>query len=135
VVSIYLDDCIQQRRLVRQLRAAGHLLYLPSELGTEGQDDEAHLVGATRLGAVLVTHNQKHFAPMHYQWGRQGRVHAGIVLVVQQEGIESKHACLDRVARLLTSEAARGQLMPLKVFDTEDRARTYVVSLTSPGSA
>ena len=58
MISIYLDDCIQQRRLVRQLRAADHLLYLPSELGVEGQSDELHLTSATTLGAVLVTHNR-----------------------------------------------------------------------------
>ena len=129
MVSIYLDDCSQQYRLVRQLRAAGHLLYLPSELGLEGQADELHLATATHLGAVLVTHNQKHFAPLHYRWESNRQTHGGIILVRQELDVGKKLASLDRVARLLTAEAASGQLMPLEMFKTEEGAEAYVASL------
>src|SRR5689334_12034398 len=101
MVSIYLDDCIVDFRLARPLRAAGHSVYLPSELGTAGQEDEQHLETATQLGAVLVTHNQQDFAPLHHRWERAGRSHAGIVLVRQQVGVGVKLASLERVARLL----------------------------------
>jgi hypothetical protein len=115
--------------LVRQLRAAGHSIYLPSEFEVGGRSDELHIVGATALGAVLVTHNQRHFAPLHHVWESDSRRHGGIILVVQDEDIRVKFACLDRVARLLTLEAARGQLMYLQMFDSEERAKAYASSL------
>ena len=130
MVSLYLDDCIIDHRLARQLRAAGHLIYLPAELHLDGRDDDLHLATATRLGAVLVTQNQQDFAPLHRDWQVEGREHAGIILVVQEDYIGTKLACLDRAARLLTPEAARGQLMPFQMFGTEDLARAYVASLT-----
>src|SRR5437867_2068684 len=68
VASIYLDDCMVDHRLARQLRAAGHLIYLPSELGVGGQADELHLAQATELEAVLVTQNRRDFAPLHHKW-------------------------------------------------------------------
>lgn len=86
------------------------------------------------LGAVIVTHNQQHFAPLHREWQAEGRQHAGIILVVQDGYIGAKLACLNRAARLLTAEAARGQLMPFQMFGTEDLGRAYVASLTSATS-
>jgi hypothetical protein len=134
VISLYLDDCIIDHRLARQLRAAGHLIYLPAELDVEGQSDELHLATAATLGAVTVTHNQRHFAPLHREWQATRRHHAGIILVVQGDYIGTKLACLDRAARLLTAEAARGQLMPFQMFGTEELGRAFVASLTSTGS-
>jgi hypothetical protein len=131
VVSIYLDDCIVDHRLARQLRAAGHLLYLPKELGVNGQDDEPHLATAASLGAVLVTHNQQHFAPIHHRWATEGRSHAGIILAIQDVPIGTKLVSIDRAARLLTPAIARGHLMYLKMFATEELARLFILSLTS----
>jgi len=116
-------------RLARQLRAAGHLIYLPSELGVGGQADELHLAQATELEAVLVTQNRRDFAPLHHKWAAEQREHAGILLVVRRTSISIKIACLDRVARFLTREAAASQLMELDLFDTEDRALAYIASL------
>jgi hypothetical protein len=130
VVSLYLDDCIEDDRLARQLRAAGHLIYLPRELGVEGQDDDLHLVAATERRAVLATHNQDDFDRIHYKWSGEGREHAGILLVRQRDYIGMKIAQLDRAARLLSPEAARNHLMPYQMFDTEDRALAYVAALT-----
>jgi hypothetical protein len=55
VVSIYLDDCIEQRRLISQLRAAEHVLYLPSELAVEGQADGSYTETAYSGGPVPPT--------------------------------------------------------------------------------
>ena len=125
---------MEDRRLARQLRAAGHLVYLPYELGVEGQDDELHLLGATERRAVLATHNQKDFARLHHRWKREGREHSGILLVRQEDYIGMKLACLDRAARLLSSEAARNQLIHYQMFATEEWALAYVASLTPPAS-
>jgi hypothetical protein len=121
-------------RLARQLRAAGHLVYLPWELGKEGQPDEDHLATAVDLGSVLVTHNQKHFAPLHRRWESEGRSHAGIILVVQQQPIGTKLASLDRAARLLTPDVARGQLIYLQVFESDERASIFLDSFIPPVS-
>lgn len=120
---------MEDHRLARQLRAAGHLVYLPSELGVTGQSDESHLAAATDLSAVVVTHNQKHFTPLHHSWENEGRGHAGILLVIQNLDIGTKLASIDRTARLLTPEAAAGQLMYVKMFETEERAQLFVASL------
>jgi hypothetical protein len=114
--------------VARQLRAAGHLVYVTSELGVEGQHDAPHLENATRLGAVLASQNRKHFEPLHYRWEAGGRRHAGI-LTTRQLPITQKLQWLERAARLLTPELADNQLMDLAMFSSEERALTYVASL------
>ena len=130
MVSLYLDDCIEDDRLARQLRAAGHLIYLPYELGVEGQDDDLHLAVATARGAVLATHNLDDFNRIYSEWWTEGREHGGILLVRQRDHISTKLEYVERAARLLSPEAARNQLMPYQMFETEETAASYVVSLT-----
>ena len=129
MVPLYLDDCLIAKQVARQLRAAGHLVYVTSELGVEGQDDELHLEAATRLGAVLASQNQKHFAPLHHRWQAEGRRHSGI-LITRQLSIGLRVQSLRRAARLLTAEIAENQLMRLDPFANEERALMYVESLT-----
>jgi len=131
VVPLYLDDCLIDKDVARPLRAAGHLLYLTSELGVKGQEDELHLEKATELGAVLVTQNQQDFARLYKRWQAEDRRHAGIILVRQKDPIGTKIDRLDRVARILTGAAARNQLMYLAQFDTDEDARSIVASFTS----
>ncbi|HEX6513663.1 MAG TPA: hypothetical protein VF157_15275, partial [Chloroflexota bacterium] len=111
------------------LRAAGHFLYLPPDLGVEGQDDEPHLLMATKLGAVLVTTNQQHFDPLHFRWQAAGREHSGILSTPEIEPGELFRR-LDRAARLLTPEAAHNQLLRLSAFKEEEEARNYLTALT-----
>lgn len=80
MVPLYLDDCLIAGQVARQLRAAGHLVYVTSDLGVEGQDDTLHLETATRLGAVLATQNQGDFVRLHRRWGADRRQHAGILV-------------------------------------------------------
>jgi len=117
-------------RLVRQLREAGHLLYLPPEQGVSGQPDADHLAKATSLGAVLVSQNHQDFAPLHYQCQAEHRPHAGIILVAGRTSLATKFACLERAGRLLTPEMARNHLMHLGQFGTDERAEAFVISLT-----
>ena len=116
--------------MVRPLRAAGHLLYLPNELGVGGQDDESHLVTSTKLGAVLVTINQRDFQPLHHKWQADVQKHSGILLCQRLETGDLFRR-LDRAARLFTPEASYNQLMTLSLFQADDEARNYVTSLTS----
>ena len=128
-MPLYLDDCLIAKPVARQLRAAGHLVYVTSDLGVEGQDDELHLETATRLGAVLSSQNQKHFAPLYGRWYASGRRHAGILLTYQRP-LALRIEYLERAARLLTPEAAANQLMFLDYFETEEQGLTFVASLT-----
>jgi hypothetical protein len=100
-----------------------------SDLGVEGQDDELHLEAATRLGAVLASQNQKHFAPLHRRWYASGCRHAGILLT-HRLPIGQRIECLERAARLLTPEVAANQFMILDWFQTEEQGLTFVASLT-----
>jgi predicted nuclease of predicted toxin-antitoxin system len=129
LVPLYLDDCLIAKQVARQLRAAGHVLYVTSELGLKGQQDQAHLEAATTLGAVLVSQNQRDFVPLHRRWQALGREHAGIIITPQVPiGIRIKR--LERAARLLNPEAARNQLMELNLFETEELGQAYVISLS-----
>jgi hypothetical protein len=132
VVPLYLDDCLIAKQVARQLRAAGHLIYLTSELGTEGKSDALHLETATRLDAVLASQNTKDFVPLHHQWQAEGRRHAGI-LVTQHLAIGIRIERLERAARLLNPELARNQLMQLHLFNSEERGQGYIASLTPLG--
>ena len=42
-MTLYLDDHITDRRLVAQLRQAGHDVVTPTEVGQAGASDAAHL--------------------------------------------------------------------------------------------
>jgi len=129
LVPLYLDDCLIARHVARQLRAAGHLVYVTSDLHVEGQDDEIHLETATRLGPVLASQNQQDFVPLHHRWYASGRRHAGILLTHWLR-IGLRIERLERAARLLTPDAAANQFMMLDYFKTEEQGLTFVASLT-----
>jgi hypothetical protein len=120
------------RGLIRPLRAGGHTIHVPSELGTAGQADELHLKAATDLGAVLVTQNQRDFVAIHHRWYEEGRRHGGILLVPRPRTIGAKIAAVERAARLLTPQIAAGQLLELALFDGQEQGRMYIASLEPP---
>jgi len=114
--------------VARQLRAAGHLVYVTTDLNLEGADDVVHLEKATALGAVLASQNQSDFDPLHWTWQAMGRRHAGI-LASRQLPIGFRIQSLERAARLLTPELAHNQLMKLSMFATEAKGLLFVDSL------
>jgi hypothetical protein len=79
-VPLYLDECVN-RHLADPLHSRGVDVTTAVEEGTLGLDDEAQLLYATRLQRVIVSHNQKHFLRLHAQFRREGRAHAGIMLI------------------------------------------------------
>lgn len=106
------------------------MIYVTTELGVRGDDDDVHIERATSFGAVIATQNQRDFAPLHHRRQVERRPHAGILLLPQREYIGRKIERLERAARLLTPEAAHDQLINLGGFDTEENGVAYVVSLT-----
>ena len=115
--------------MARQLRAAGHLIYVTTDLGLEGADDDVHLAKDAELGAVLASQNQSDFDRLHHRWQAEGKRHAGI-LDTPQVSIGRRVQWLERAARLLTPEIAANQLMKLPMFSTEETGLMFVASLS-----
>jgi len=109
LLALYLDECLETKDVARQLRAAGHLVYVANDLGLKGQSDDQQLQTATDLGAAIATQNQGDFTRLHHQWQAAGRGHAGIVLTRQWLNVGLKIQRLERAARLLTQETAANQ--------------------------
>ena len=68
------------------------------------RSDEEHLEYATAEGRVLLTCNIADFCGLHAEYGRQGKPHAGIILMRQQRnrlGITVR-----RLLRLVQTESA-----------------------------
>ena len=128
MVSLYLDENLAKSSIARQLQAAGFSIYTPQTGGTRTFDDPPTLEAATQLGAVLVTYNKGDFEKLHKEWQAAGRDHAGI-LRSHRLSPGDLIAKLERAARLLTPEIARNQLMELSLFETEEQAQAYVISL------
>ena len=63
-LTLYLDDCICDRKLVDALRAAGHRVIIPVEVGLRGEDDDVHFNKSRELGAQVVTRNARDFAAL-----------------------------------------------------------------------
>jgi len=76
----YLDECVN-RHLTRLLRARGIDATTAFAAGTLSYDGESQLLFATRLGRIILTHNQRHFQRLHTRFVAEGRTHAGIMLI------------------------------------------------------
>jgi hypothetical protein len=82
-VEFYLDDCADSDRLIQLLRQAGYGVRTPRSEGLIGADDPVHLTHAAAQGCTLITKNPKGFRLLHQEWQAQGRAHAGILLVCE----------------------------------------------------
>lgn len=109
-VPLYLDECMN-RHLAGRLYVHGISATTALQEGTLGFDDEAQLLYATRLGRTIVSHNQKHFLRLHAQFVRDGRSHAGIMLVPNGPLV----LVALRVLMLVTWIEARSEPEPLLV--------------------
>ena len=85
MVPLHFDENMAQRTLARQLREAGHLVYLAGEIEPEGVDDSVQLEAASKLGAVLITKDLGDFPIVHKEWQRSGRNHSGIITCRESE--------------------------------------------------
>lgn len=83
-LGLYFDDDSGERALVRALRARGIVVTTPSEAGTLGSPDSAHLAFAAQHGLVVCTSNVGDFLRLHAELMERGGEHAGIILIPQQ---------------------------------------------------
>lgn len=101
-LRFYFDDDIASRGLIRALRAAGIDAVASYEAGMYGQSDASHLLHASAESRVLCSANRSDFIQLHGQWMRDGRHHAGIVLINQQQ-----HSIGEQLRRLLRVSAEK----------------------------
>jgi len=73
-----------------------------------GQSDGSHLLHASADGRVLCSANRGDFIQLHGQWMRDGRHHAGIVLINQQQ--HSIGEQLRRLHRISAEQAAEDMM-------------------------
>jgi predicted nuclease of predicted toxin-antitoxin system len=132
VVALFLDENLASASVARQLRAAGHTVYLPQELGLRRAHDPIILAEAASRSAVVVTNNVHDFVELHRKYERTGEAHPGIMLALRTDPSRLIQS-LERAARLLTPRIAASQQMYLDSFKSEDEARNYVIALTPQG--
>lgn len=86
-LRLYLDECIDSRRLKQMLLAAGHDVQSPGDVipPLVGADDPTHLFHAKSDHRVFLTFNAHDFKSLH----NQNPDHPGI-LVVHQDNHPSK---------------------------------------------
>jgi predicted nuclease of predicted toxin-antitoxin system len=128
VVALFLDENLASAAVARQLRAAGHTVYVPQELGLLRASDPTILTEAASRSAVVVTNNIHDFVELHHDHELTGRPHSGIILALRTDPPTMVQR-LERAARLLTSASAKGQLLYLDSFSSEEEAQNYAISL------
>jgi hypothetical protein len=106
-LSIYLDECSDDNLLIALLRHAGHVVVSPRQAGTVGWNDPNHLEYAAQHGYTLLTKNPDVFQDLHNLWQIQGRPHAGILLVYQDNDL-SKDMTVQDLVRALEKLLASG---------------------------
>jgi len=113
-IAFYTDEDVHQQ-LAQKIRERGFDAVSAHEEGNFQVDDEKHLEYATAQHRAVLTHNQRHFEPLHRKWLSEGRDHAGIILSPQIELGE----LLRRILRLLdhvTADEMQNNLRYLSDF-------------------
>ena len=109
-IRFYCDEDSQNRALVQALRSRGVEVTSAAEAGLLAHTDEAQLLWAREQGRVLFTHNVGDFCRLHYQFLREAKQHAGIVVAEQGPSIGERLRQLLRLNDTRTAEEMRNRL-------------------------
>jgi predicted nuclease of predicted toxin-antitoxin system len=107
MVTLYLDDCADDDRLIAFLQNAGYTVISPRQVGTRATDDDIHLDYATQHGCVLITYDTDDFLDLHTDYQAQGRTHSGIFLIYR-ENVKSKDMPPQDIIRAIGNLLASG---------------------------
>ncbi|MBP9091463.1 DUF5615 family PIN-like protein [bacterium] len=80
-LSLLVDECIQAKMLVEQLRTEGHKVFTATEAGLQGLTDKKVLEFASANNLLVLTINCDDFV----EETRPKRNHPGVLLVYQNE--------------------------------------------------
>lgn len=80
-MNLYLDDNITDRRLMVQLRQAGHDVVIPTEAGQDGASDATHWAYAIHQNRILLTQDVNDFTDLHDLILAAGGHHPGLLLL------------------------------------------------------
>jgi hypothetical protein len=108
VATFYLDADVQPTFRV-PLERSGHKVLKAHDFDLGGAIDALHLVMASNLEAILVTHNGKDFRTLcqawpywRETWGLEPADHAGVIAIPQQTHLPYPQAAF-QINRLLIS--------------------------------
>lgn len=97
--KLYLNENIPIY-LVNLLASLGVSAVHTLNVNNQGISDEFQLQYATERNYILVTHNRKDFKQLHNRWVREGKVHAGILIMCCDE----PERLADRIKRFFEQE-------------------------------
>ena len=110
-IRLYIDEDTMSRALVAGLLARGIDVRSVIEEGKAGLDDIDQLEFAKEQGRVLCTCNRRDFYRLHTEYLREGKMHAGIIVIPQQRyGIGEQIRRLLRLISTKSAEEMEGQV-------------------------
>ena len=80
-MNLYIDDDSVDGVLVQILRAAGHDVVIPNDIGSVGVPDAEHLLEAIQRSRVVLTKNHDDFEALNRLVLLVGGHHPGILIV------------------------------------------------------
>lgn len=101
-MTCYLDDDLDQDRLIRLAALRSHRLISPRTLGRSGDHDALHFLYAVSQGLPVLTRNAKDFAALHEFGLGIGGHHLGL-LVVYEEADRRKNMRINEIVNALTN--------------------------------
>ena len=101
-IRLYMDEDTMHQPVITGLRARGIDVVSVSEAENEGLEDVEQLEFAKIHGRVIYTSNAGDFLRLHTEYLREGKAHAGIIIVVQQ-----RYGIGEQIRRLLSLIAAK----------------------------
>ena len=105
-LTIYLDDCSDDNRLIHSLTLAGHTVISPRSTNTKDLDDGDHLRYAAAHGYCVLTHNPADFRRLHRDWQDRGFTHSGIFVIYRDNNIRKDMNNIDIVRSIANLSAS-----------------------------
>ena len=105
-LTIYLDDCSDDNRLIHSLTLAGHTVISPRVTDTKGWGDGDHLHYAAAHGYCLLTQNPADFRRLHRDWQERGYTHSGIFAIYRDNNVRKDMSYTDIVRSIANLSAS-----------------------------